>query len=282
MPRCGAAQLVPAGRRDWVAAVWAEAPHVPPGLRRLAWYAGGAWLLAREALMRRGIGKAVLFAVAAAAAAWAAWPGSPTAIAGPASRVDVITVVVLAGLPLLARPVFGPPAASRAARLLRAGTCAGFLALLPALNAVEQFRYTRPHGSADLAVYLLVSPVRPKSAVGHVLGLVMLALYMAAIVWMTSRRARIAAATLGAGVAAGIILGLVMYTVAPLGLSSEATDPWLPGSHVDPMVLLAWLLLLGAPLAAAVAADRHYTARNPPPSADVRVRQIMAAACSPA
>ena len=41
---------------------------------------------------------------------------------------------------------------------------------------------------------------------------------------MTSRRARIAAATLGAGLAAGIALGLVMYTVAPLGLSSEATS----------------------------------------------------------
>ncbi len=59
----GTARLVSAGRRDWVEAVWAEAPEVPPGLRRLAWRAGGARLIAREALMRRGIGSAMLFAV---------------------------------------------------------------------------------------------------------------------------------------------------------------------------------------------------------------------------
>ena len=30
------AWLLPAGRRDWVAAIWAEAHQVPPGLARLA------------------------------------------------------------------------------------------------------------------------------------------------------------------------------------------------------------------------------------------------------
>ncbi|MBV9205670.1 MAG: hypothetical protein JO037_09790, partial [Actinobacteria bacterium] len=34
-----AAWLLPAGRRDWVTAVWAEAHEVPPGLTRLAWRA---------------------------------------------------------------------------------------------------------------------------------------------------------------------------------------------------------------------------------------------------
>jgi len=32
--------LLPAGRRDWLAALWAEAEEVPPGLTRLAWRAG--------------------------------------------------------------------------------------------------------------------------------------------------------------------------------------------------------------------------------------------------
>jgi hypothetical protein len=49
--RHGAARLLPAARREWVAAVWAEAHDAPPGLARLAWRAGGAWLLAREALL---------------------------------------------------------------------------------------------------------------------------------------------------------------------------------------------------------------------------------------
>jgi hypothetical protein len=44
--RRGAAWLLPADRRDWVAAVWAEAHEVPPGLERLAWRVGGIWMLA--------------------------------------------------------------------------------------------------------------------------------------------------------------------------------------------------------------------------------------------
>ena len=48
------AWLLPARRRDWVAAIWAEAHHVPPGLARLAWRAGGVWVTAREVLMPRG------------------------------------------------------------------------------------------------------------------------------------------------------------------------------------------------------------------------------------
>jgi hypothetical protein len=67
-------------------------------------------------------------------------------------------------------------------------------------------------------------------------------------------------------------------SLAPLGLSKDATNPWLPGSDVDPLVLLAWLLLLGGPLAAAVIADRHYTASSSsPPPAGARIRQVMAA-----
>ena len=40
--RRAAAWLLPAGRRDWAAAIWAEAYEVPPGLTRLAWRAGGS------------------------------------------------------------------------------------------------------------------------------------------------------------------------------------------------------------------------------------------------
>ena len=47
---------------------------MPPGLAQLAWRAGGAWVLAREALLPRRLVRAALFAVAASFAAWAAWP----------------------------------------------------------------------------------------------------------------------------------------------------------------------------------------------------------------
>ena len=46
-------------------------------------------------------------------------------------------VLLLAGLPLLARPFLGPVGDSRGARFLRAGTCAALLALIPVEAAVE-------------------------------------------------------------------------------------------------------------------------------------------------
>jgi hypothetical protein len=273
----GAAWLVPAGRRDWVEAVWAEVPEAPPGLRRLAWRAGGVRLIVREALMRRRIGNVMLFAVVAAAAAWAAWPASPGSpgspgsrgsLATPVDRVDVIAVVLLlAGLPLLARSFLGPAGDSRAARFLRVGTCAAFLALMPARVAVEQFLDAPPRGGVDLRLYLLINgPVSSGDAWHNEIGfLVVMALYLAAIGWVTSRRSRVAPATLAVGAGAGIALGLVMYAVAPLGLSNAATNPWLPGSDIDPLVVLAWLLLLCGPAAAAVVAGRRYAASSSSP-----------------
>ena len=109
-----AARLVPAERRDWAEALWAEAGEVPPGLARLAWRAGGMRLIAREALLVRRAGRSLVFATAAAWVTWAAWPGPAGNIATAVARVDVVTVLlVLAGLPLLARWLFGPPAAAR-------------------------------------------------------------------------------------------------------------------------------------------------------------------------
>ena len=105
-----------------------------------------------------------------------------------------------------------------------------------------------------------------------------LALYAAAIVWMTSRRSRVAPATLVIGTGAGLVLGVVMYVVAPLGLSKEATNPWLPGADIDPLVLLAWILVLFGPFTAGALAFRRYTASNgPPPPTGDQARQVVAA-----
>ena len=273
------ARLVPAGRRDWVAAVWAEAPEVPPGLRRLAWRAGGVRLLAREAVMVRRIGGLLLFAVAAGLVVRVTWPGSSASVDTPLDRVYAITMVLLlAGLPLLARWFLGPPD-NRPARRLRVGCYAVLLALIPATVAVDQFATTPPRGGADLRVYLLVAGRSSRTPWGGgIVLLVIMALYVAAILWMTSRRSRVAPATLAVGTGAGLALGLVMYAVAPLGLSKDATNPWLPGSDIDPLMLLAWLLVLGAPVAATVIANRHYTASSSsPPSVGARIRQVMAA-----
>ena len=53
-------RLMPAERRAWAEALWAEAGQVPAGLARLRWRAGGVRLVAREALLPRRIGRAIL------------------------------------------------------------------------------------------------------------------------------------------------------------------------------------------------------------------------------
>ncbi len=230
----------------------------------------GVRLIAREALMRDRIGNAMLFAAAAALAAWAAWPGAPGSFATSVDRVDVITIVLLlAGLPLLARRLFGPPADRRVARFLRVGTYVAILALIPAKNVVEQVLDAPPRGGIGLHLYRLISgPGFGNQWANEILFLVVMALYAAAILRMTSRRSRVAPATLATGAVAGTALGAVMYAVVPLGLSGAATNPWLPGSDIDPLVVLAWILLFGAPLAAAVVAERRFTASSslPPPA----------------
>jgi hypothetical protein len=73
--------------------------------------------MVREALMRRRVRIAIVFAAGAALAAGAAWSGSPAYLATSNERVEVVVLVlVLAGLPVLARRLFGPADRSRAAR----------------------------------------------------------------------------------------------------------------------------------------------------------------------
>jgi hypothetical protein len=274
-------RIVPAGRRDWVEAVWAESSAAPPGLRRLAWRAGGVSLLAREALMRRETSSALLFGSAAVLVTWAAWPGSSSSFATSVDRIDVITmVVVLGSLALIARWVFGPPGPSRTARLLRVGTYAAILALIPAKNIVEQVLDVPPHGATELRLYRLISgPGFGNHWDSEILFLVVMALYAVAILWLTSRRSRVVPATLVIGTVAGTALGAAWYVIGPLGFGgAPATNPWLPGADVAPFIVLAVITLFGAPVTAMVAADRRYS--TPAGSARLtgaRLRQILAA-----
>src|SRR5262249_8701391 len=63
--------------------------------------------------------------------------------------------------------------------------------------------------------------------------------YLGVVLVLTSRYARLAPATLTAGAGAGLVLGLVVYAVDPLGGDKYATNPWLRGSASDPLVALA-------------------------------------------
>jgi hypothetical protein len=257
-----AAWLLPARQREWVAAVWAEAHAVPPGLTRLAWRAGGSWMVAREALRPRRLAKVALFAAAAAAAAWAAWP-DPTMGHAAVSRFGVIvTVALLAGLPLLARRFLGPASPSRAGRALRVFCWTAILALIPARIITEVFADFGPRPTAYLRVNNIFGGMRGVSSggapwPGEIVILLIIAGYGAAFLFLTSRRSGAGRSTLAIGAGTGLLFGVVMYAVAPLGLGADATNPWLPGSDADPLVALAWLLLVGGPAAAAILAVRR-------------------------
>ena len=262
-----AARLVPAERRGWAEALWAEAGEVPPGLARLAWRAGGMRLIAREALLVRRAGRSLAFAAAAAWVTWAAWPGPAGNIATAVARVDVVTVLlVLAGLPLLARRVFGASAAGPVARVLRAGAYAAVLVLTVAKASVEQVVNAPPVVARQAAG----GGLQPVAFIwfGEILFLLIVAGYVATILVMTARRPRVAPATLAIGTGAGIVLGVVMCAVVPLGLAKDATEPWLAGSAIDPVVALAWILLLGGPLAAGGMAGWRYRGPGSPGQVD--------------
>jgi hypothetical protein len=250
-----AARLLPAGRRDWAEAIWAEAREVPSGPRRLAWLAGGVRVMAWEVLMVRRTVGLLLFAVAAAAAVWATWSGSPAGFATAVARIDVVTAVaVLAGLPLLARRLLGSVGDGGLGRVLRVGGYAAVLVLIVAKAGVSRVAPAPAAGT----------PARAFDWFAQVVFLVVMAGYVAAILAVTARRARIAPATLAIGTGAGIALGVVMYAVAPLGLSKDATEAWLAGSAIDPVVALAWILLLAGPAVAGAVAGLRYRGQLSP------------------
>ncbi len=282
------ARLVPTGRRDWAEAVWAEAYEVPAGWRRLAWRVGGVWLIAREAVMVRWIGSRLLFAAAAGAAAWSAWSAGRAATV----RADVIvTVLLLAGLPLLTRWYLGPPD-NRAARRLRAAGYAAVLALMPAKAATELFLGAVPRGGIDLHTYERfhcknepwchwvsgTSGLSPTVG-SEVMVLLITACGLAITLALTARRTRITPAALTVGACTGLALGVVMYAVAPLGLNvAYPYRPWFRGSAGLLFGVLAWVLIFGAPLVAGAIAGRRSQVPGPPAElTDDRARQGIAA-----
>jgi hypothetical protein len=271
------ARLLPAGRRDWAEAVWAEAAEAPPGWPRLAWRAGGARLIAREAHVGRGAGSLLLFAAAAGAAAWSSWPGAAVGHAEPA-QADIISVVaLLAALPLVFRRLLGGPG-SLTAWLLRAGCYAAILVILSARAVTDLFMGTVPRGGLELRIFHVFDGPGTKGAVTSapsvdVAVLIVTALGLAVILALTARRTRVAPATLAVGAGLGLALGVALYAVIPLGINKYATAPWLhatmtntvPGGLGEGLAALAWITLFGAPLAAGILA-----ALRCPPQEDFR------------
>jgi hypothetical protein len=139
----GLAGLLGQQRRDWVHALLAEIDDLPSPSARLAWLGGGLWLVVREVIMNRII-QALAFVAGAVGLVWIGWPGAASNSATPVNQMYVVvTLILLAGLPLLVSRYVGPVRPGWAPRLVRVGGYAVVLALIAA-TAVQFTRGILP------------------------------------------------------------------------------------------------------------------------------------------
>jgi hypothetical protein len=260
-----AARSLPADRREWAQAAWAEAAAVPAGRCRLAWLAGGLWVAAGHGGTLRRATCWLAFGAAVAAVVRVGWPGAAASPATLIDRVDVIAVVaLLAGLPWAAGRLFGPVGGSRLARALRAAGYAAILALVLVKASVEHFG-NPPGGNYGGGLVTLW--------VGEVIFLVVITAYVGGILAVTARRPPAAPPALAIGTAAGALAGLVMYARIHL----HVTSPGLAAVSVATAVL-TWAVLLGTPIVAGLVAVRRTPGHGSHPAkADDRPRQGVAA-----
>jgi hypothetical protein len=176
-------RVMPAERREWAEAVWAEAGEVP-ARRRLSWVAGGLWTVTRQAGIVRRIGYWLGVAALAAGASEMVslvWQGAPVApgfrsvsvpqmnlgtgiyvdpnTTGDFRSLAITTVVVLAVLPWVARRrgAFGPVSDSPAARVVRVGGCAAICVLALVLARLAQTLGENLAGGGALAGAIVTS-----------------------------------------------------------------------------------------------------------------------------
>jgi len=238
-------RLVPAERRDWVEAVWAEAGQVPPGRHRLSWLAGGVRILAHEVAMVYRLGYGLAFGAGGLAILWVrARNGLPaTAVIGL-----IATGLTLAALPWVGRGAFRPVLHRRLTRGVRLGGYAALLAFLVMGFATARYGKVPANmaaGPADGPLWIVV--------------LLLLAAYAAAILRLTSRRSPASAHTLAIGVGGGVGIGLLLYALMPFGGALSITAPWLAAGYVAALLAVP----IGAPAVAGAVAARSRWAGIP-------------------
>lgn len=236
------ARVLPGSLREWSEAVLAEAGEVPAGTGRVRWLSGGFWLIVRETV-RRGIIRGLAFAAGAAVLAWISWPGSSSNSATSLNRVYLVGIVVLlAALPVVIRPLFGPARPGWAPRVMRV---AGYALVLTLIAA----KAVKDRDGSKLGRYFVVVPGLWGM---EIFLLLVIAAYVAALLILTSQRVRPARWTMPVAIGLGAVTAGALFPLAPFG---ARVDPNSPG--------LKWfgLAILVLPIAAAVLGTR-LSARN--------------------
>ena len=248
----GLAGLLGGQRRDWVHALLAETGDLAAPSARLAWLGGGLWLVAREVPMNRII-QALAFVAGAVGLAWIGWPGASTNSATPVNRMYVAgTLVLLAGLPLLARRYVGPVRPGWAPRAVRVGGYAVVLALIAAIAVQQRI-------ANQLGRYF------PNILPGLVMDagfLLIIAGYVAGLLILTSRRVQFTRRVLATALGIGALTAGVLYSLAPFGMNDTA-ETAAHSLHGGPVVVAGYLVLacfalaaLAVPVAVHAAATR--------------------------
>jgi hypothetical protein len=256
-----AVAFLPADRRAWGEAVWAEAEEVPAGRARARWLAGGVWMIVREVGMFRRIGYTATGLAIGAITVRLGWhPGSANP-AVPADRITmIISVLVLAAMPWITRRRLGPVAAARGARTVRAAGFTAMYALLLVMTGMSRFAGSRfdhfqafdqSNWEADMLSGAIVSAV---------IVIALITGYAFAILAITARWTSATAPVLAIGAA----IAVAVYALMPLGTMREFGNGLLTavGAIAAITVPVAGLLAVG------VLAGRHVATGSP----DARLR----------
>ena len=235
--RCSA-RLLADDRRDWAHALLAETDEVATApSARLAWLAGGLWLVAREIVVYRVV-PVLAFVAGAVGLVWIGWPGASTNSATPANRMYVVgTLVLLAGLPVLVRRFAGPVRRGWAPSAARLGGYTVVLALVAAVDVKHRI-------GSQLGAYF---PVVGGVWAMYVGFLLILAGHVAGMLILTSRRIRVSRGVLPAALGAAALIAAVLYLLAPYGIDAaieRATGDW--GQATVPDYLLLGCFALAA------------------------------------
>lgn len=224
--------LLPAHRREWARAVRYEAAAVPPGRARLWWVIGGLWLVIQEAEVIRRVSFTVAGVAAGAAMVWLGWhPGSANP-AVPAERVAmVVVVVVLAVLPWVARPVIGPVADNRVARVVRTGGYVAVYTFVLVMAGLSRFAGSRFDHFQAFDQDNWEADMRSGAVIGAVVIVLTIGGYAAAILIATARRTRVAPTNVAAGAGFGAGAAVIAYALMPLGNPLHLDNAWLTAGY---------------------------------------------------
>jgi hypothetical protein len=272
--------LLPARRRGWAEAVWAEAAEVPAGRARLSWLIGGLLLISREAGMVRRVGFAMAGVAAGVLLVWWDWhPGSANP-AMPVNRATMIGVgLLLVVLPWVSRALLGPTADNRAARIVRVGGYLTVYALLLVMAGLSRFAGSRFDHFQAFDQHNWEADMRSGAVVSAVLITLVVGGYAAAVLTLTARRTSVAPTTLAAGACLGLTAAVIVYALEPLGNPRHTNWIVSAGSGTVSVAVLAGALLAAGAFAGRGIADSPATTPEVKESARVRAG-VIAGLCA--